>query len=292
MRTTLIVSIILVCSSVISNAQEVAKAPSFEEYAVAWKNAPLSAIVTDLRADLKVKIAFVGDWSESFDIAIAGFDKNDPESVIAFIGNQAGATLEMQDDVYVLSKRATPISQLRASKAYAVAPDEKDAYNRWFKDIYVRPFHPKARYYFDSGTDDPNEIDIFQDGGMTPVIDFINIYYPLNISKNRNIGRFMGDDWLLGPSVGIGITTPADPDGDMESSSAPVLLVSGALELDIPVGKQKLGEQEGEPNYISLEFGWTKGWSTDEDIENNDDSALFVGLGYSWKQDKFKGPNN
>ena len=44
-------------------------------------------------------------------------------------------------------------------------------------------FKPSARIYFDTGTDDEDEIDLFQDG-VSPAVDFLAINWPVLVRES------------------------------------------------------------------------------------------------------------
>lgn len=48
----------------------------------------------------------------------------------------------------------------------------------------IRVFSPSARIYFDTGSDDKDEIDIFNDGKISPSINLAEIYFPYGRWKN------------------------------------------------------------------------------------------------------------
>ncbi|MCH7911350.1 MAG: hypothetical protein IIB38_17265, partial [Candidatus Hydrogenedentes bacterium] len=52
-------------------------------------------------------------------------------------------------------------------------------------DFEPRYFSPKARIYFDLGTDDADEVDLFQDGSVTPTIDFVNVFWSIHKSSKK-----------------------------------------------------------------------------------------------------------
>jgi hypothetical protein len=138
-----------------------------------------------------------------------------------------------------------------------------------------RFFTPSARIYFDSGTDDPGEIDIFNDGSVSATINI------LEFILRRPANDFFqpsGDDRIYwGPALGFGITTPArdSDDGAVEASDAPVFLISAGLFVEIALS----GDDK---RSIILEGGYTTGFSTDEGLSDNSDGAFYVGLGFNF----------
>ena len=130
-----------------------------------------------------------------------------------------------------------------------------------------RFFNPSARVYFDTGNDDPGEIDVFNDGGLNPTIDFAAVYLPWRFGHAAYF-----DDWSWGPIIGVGISAPtnsAEGDSD-QSSDAPVVMVSLGIMLEYEIA-------EGGTS-LALEFGRAIGFSADESLDDSDDSATFVGL--------------
>jgi hypothetical protein len=261
----------------------------------------LQDLAVELSAELGIPVSVTGPWETKLRGVAMGITKDSGLALLRSKAETVGATVVDNGGVYEVTSKLARIDEVPyySKKPYARrgTPEGEPEKKSYIKDILFRPFLPKTRYYFDTGTDDEGEVDIFRDGGIAPAIDFINFYMPLNIHPNKSIGKFMGDDWLLGPSFGLGITTPADPDsddsamsGDDSSSSAPVIVASIALELDIPIGRRDRSGLRVDSNYISVEAGLARGWSTDEGFDDINDSAFFIGLGYSWKQDSIK-PN-
>ena len=153
----------------------------------------------------------------------------------------------------------------------------------------IRVFSPSARIYFDTGSDDKDEIDIFNDGSISPAINLAEVYFPYGRWKNwdvlepnsvvrrlekeeaKNISYFK--QFLFGPTLGFGITVPpGEAENGNNSSDAPVLFLNGGLLLLFPLNNSK------DTATIGFEFGWTRGYSTSESIGDNDDSALYAGL--------------
>lgn len=133
--------------------------------------------------------------------------------------------------------------------------------------LEARFFDPSARVYFDSGTDDPNEIDIFNDGGLSATIDFASIYLPWRFGRSK-----FYDSWSWGPMVGLGISSPAkdSKDGTSDASDSPVVLASLGLLIEY-----KLNDEGAA---FGVEMGKAIGFSSDESFGDNNDSATYVGL--------------
>jgi hypothetical protein len=94
--------------------------------------------------------------------------------------------------------------------------------------------------------------------------------------SRANKARLDGD-WILGPRSSIGITGPATGgDDDEEASGAPVLYLGIGAYMDLFKGDRKPNSTDGVG--VRLEAGWMRGITTDEDIDNSDDSAIYVGM--------------
>lgn len=126
-------------------------------------------------------------------------------------------------------------------------------------------FEPSARVYIDSGEDEPDEVDIFNDGNVNLALDLVTIYFPQRLGRAAYF-----DAWSFGPFASAGIGQPASDskDGTKKASSAPViLLATGAL------FQYKLGEAS-----FGIEIGYMYGASADESLGDSDDSAYFMGI--------------
>lgn len=134
--------------------------------------------------------------------------------------------------------------------------------------LCIRPrfFEPSARVYFDTGEDDEGEVDIFDDGGLTPTIDFAALYVPWRLGQAEYF-----DSWSWGPLVAVGIGSSADDseDGTVEASDVPVVMFSYGFVLEY--------ELEGGTSF-AFEIGRATGFSPDESLSDGDDSATYVGL--------------
>ena len=89
MRIALILSVFLGFFTGIAMAQGAPPAPVFVDYSKTWTDATIATIVTDLRSDLSVPIALIGDWSKEFDIVLTGLNQSEPDSIVEFVANQA-----------------------------------------------------------------------------------------------------------------------------------------------------------------------------------------------------------
>lgn len=132
--------------------------------------------------------------------------------------------------------------------------------------IEARFFDPSARIYFDTGDDNAGEVDVFNDGGLNPSIDFIAVYIPWRLGRAEYF-----DSWSWGPMGGVGISSAAQDseNGTNEASDAPVVLVSGGFLLEYKF--------ESGPSF-GFEIGKAIGFTSDESIGNIDDDATYVGL--------------
>lgn len=129
----------------------------------------------------------------------------------------------------------------------------------------INLFDPSARIYFDTGSDDTDEVDIFDDGSLNATIDFASIYFPFELFESAQ-------EFTFGPNIGIGISGPAQDaeDGSMQASSAPVFLTTVGLSFNYEIGDTE--------NVLSFEVGKAFGYSTDESFGDNKDSANYVGF--------------
>ncbi|MEM7147059.1 MAG: hypothetical protein AAF591_18205 [Verrucomicrobiota bacterium] len=114
-----------------------------------------------------------------------------------------------------------------------------------------------TRAYFDVGTRDPGEIQLFDEGSLQANIDFLSIY-----AHRPFFGT--GLDW--GPSTSIGI---GSSNGGNIGDAAIVVWSYGVFFRPVDARWQ-------------LEFGGMTGWSSDPDLDSTtrDDSAIFVGLSF------------
>lgn len=137
-----------------------------------------------------------------------------------------------------------------------------------------RLFKPSGRIFFDTGSDDDGEVDIFKDGSLTASISLVELYWPYShIAADELDADKTGWNWRLGPTLGMGITGAADDsdDGSEEASGAPVVLFTAGALLEFPI-------VEGSRSIVGLEGGYAKGFSADEGLDDNDDGAWYVGL--------------
>ena len=89
--------------------------------------------------------------------------------------------------------------------------------------IEPRFFDPSARVFFDSGSDDDDEIDIFDDGSLNLTVQLASLYFPQRFGISEAY-----DNWSWGPVIGAGLGQPAkdSEDGSEDASGAPVVLGS------------------------------------------------------------------
>lgn len=110
---------------------------------------------------------------------------------------------------------------------------------------------PSTRIYFDTGSDDTDEVDIFKDGKLGVSIDFLTLSYDYGVTDELSIGFFAAG--------GISSTTS-------EADQSAILMVSAG----IAVGVKDMP--------FSFEAGILQGLSASETLKDNSDTALFVGI--------------
>ncbi len=173
----------------------------------------------------------------------------------------------------------------------------------------LRIIQPKLRVFFDTGSDDDGEIDIFENGELTPNLNLVELRLTHYFHNERWLGvtelgghpRYQDfqSRWSWGPNIGLGISAPAQ-DGEeddgvggttlAQASDAPVVLftVGAFLEYDLThltddqrakVGEavRATGNSFSGPK-IGVEGGWAYGVSADEGLSDTDDSAWYIGL--------------
>ena len=139
-------------------------------------------------------------------------------------------------------------------------------------------FEPQLRVFFDRGTDDEGEIDIFQDGGLTAAVSLAEFTYMHDISpRSFNAAR---KGWAIGPAFGIGLTAPASTssEGMSKASGAPVLLLSAGIRGQFQLQATDKGWEDDDVPTLALEVGYAYGVTADENVDNSDDSAIYVGF--------------
>ena len=153
----------------------------------------------------------------------------------------------------------------------------------------VRIFEPKARVYFDTGWEAPDKLDIFHDGSLAPSINVLELYWARPWPED--IGH---PDWRWGPNIGIGISSRAgdSSDGTIQSSGAPVLMLSYGLLFEFPLSTAQIDALREDPAYgpaaasrlrrlspkAGVEFGYALGVSSDETLDYSADGAIYVGV--------------
>ncbi|MBT5903227.1 MAG: hypothetical protein HOH58_14070 [Opitutaceae bacterium] len=139
-----------------------------------------------------------------------------------------------------------------------------------------RFFSPSARVYFDTGTDDPGEIDIFNDGAASVNISLLELVY--RVETHGRLQFQNGENKLyFGPAIGVGLTSPASDsqNGATDAGSSPVVMVSAGVFAEIQVNQSS-------DSVIILETGYAIGYSASETATDNNDGALYVGLGFDF----------
>ncbi len=136
-----------------------------------------------------------------------------------------------------------------------------------------RFFSPSARVFFDTGSDNADEVDVFDNGSLTASINLLELIYRYELPKAFNL---RGPETLyIGPALGFGLTAPANDseDGTVDASDAPVFLISVGIFAEIAISADK-------NKSIILEIGRVTGFSADEGVGDTDDSASYIGLGF------------
>jgi hypothetical protein len=141
----------------------------------------------------------------------------------------------------------------------------------------LRVFEPKARVYFDTGWEAPDKLDIFHDGSLAPAINFFELFW------QNSWGDYGQPDWRWGPCIGVGISSVAgdSQDGSLESSGAPVLMLSGGLQFEFPLASRRAHLTKLERALLptaGVEFGYAAGISSDESLDYSADGAIYVGV--------------
>lgn len=162
-----------------------------------------------------------------------------------------------------------------ADEKDAVSPEVTAEEKNDFDPLQPRFFQPSYRVYFDLGSDDPGELDIYQDGKLGPTINLVGLDYNIPLDEKRFI--------LWGPSVGFGITAPADdsPDQTNTADDAPIVLLTAGVFVSFDIFGMKKGSSQAHPEEatsVAIESGIAYGISTDEGLESISDVALYFGL--------------
>ncbi|MEM9415110.1 MAG: hypothetical protein AAGA29_06465 [Planctomycetota bacterium] len=169
-----------------------------------------------------------------------------------------------------------------------------------------RIIEPKLRVYFDTGTDDNNEVDIFRDGNLAVTVNALEIRFTHHFYDERKSGFDINADgklidrspWSWGFNIGAGVGVPAQesPDGTKSSSNAPVVLLTFGVFLEYDIFNLDANERKqineiipssgffseiagASPGAkIGIEFGYALGFSADENFDDIIDGALYFGL--------------
>ena len=120
---------------------------------------------------------------------------------------------------------------------------------------------PGSFAYFDTGTDEEDEVDLFVDGKLGTTVQLIGAD-AIAYSDRRNRVR-VG----LNFGVGIGTSNEAAPTSDNAAAtkSTAVLMLTTSVVADFA-------------KVFRLQAGWIQGVSTREKVGSRDDSAVFVGI--------------
>ncbi|MEM1213081.1 MAG: hypothetical protein AAGI68_12385 [Planctomycetota bacterium] len=156
----------------------------------------------------------------------------------------------------------------------------------------LRLFQPNARIYFDVGDDDDGEADIFEDGALVPTITLAEIRFSNRLfskTKGQPLKESDRSNWTWGFATGLGASIAAETG---EDSTAPILLATVGMFLEyefrnpatsiknletLANATKALGLTSSNPT-VGFEAGWAYGVSADENFEDNDDSAFYVGV--------------
>lgn len=125
---------------------------------------------------------------------------------------------------------------------------------------------PASYVFFDTGQDEPNEVDFFEDGKLQSSVQLVGVDWVGWYDKSLK--------FRLGLNTGLGLTTvkdkaPTEADPGATKDSAGVLLNAGGF-LDVL-------------KFARLEFGWMMGISARERRENSpfddsDDRGLYLAV--------------
>lgn len=148
------------------------------------------------------------------------------------------------------------------------------AFGAWFERnfdrIDVNIFQPKARIYFDDGSDDPGEVDLFRNGAIVPAVDVVEMRFLNYLSASRKTAA----GFTL--SGGIGAPATSADGAATGASSAPVLLGSVGF---IIAHQLDEGDPKASNAIIGFEAGYTLGITTDEAFADSADTAFYAGFG-------------
>jgi hypothetical protein len=141
----------------------------------------------------------------------------------------------------------------------------------------LRIFEPKARVYFDTGWEAPDKLDIFHDGSLAPAINFFELFW------QNSWGDYGQPEWRWGPCIGLGISSVAgdSEDGSLQSSGAPVLMLSTGLQFEFPLTSRRSHFTKLDRGLLptaGVEFGYALGISSDESLDYSADGAIYVGV--------------
>ena len=141
----------------------------------------------------------------------------------------------------------------------------------------ARVFKPSARVFFDTGSDDKNEIDIFKSGTLDVSLTFLELYFPSGywFADTKDPTKVAMKSWRFGPALGFGSTGPGNDSEDGEKKAgAPVVLLTAGFLLELPLG---ISENKKE-QIVGLEVGYAQGISTDEGFGDTCDGAIYAGI--------------
>lgn len=186
--------------------------------------------------------------------------RDDAEARLRELERTPLATFKDRHDV----KRALSETWTLSSASLAVG--------KWFDSNFDRidfaTFQPKARVFFDLGTDRPGKLDIFRNGGLTPTIE---------IGEVRLLNYLDGKPGktVWGLTLGAGIGAPASSSDDANASAAPLVLLSTGIVLAHQIDDNP-DPKKG--NYAGIEFGYSLGITTDDTLADTTDDAVYAAV--------------
>jgi len=172
----------------------------------------------------------------------------------------------------------------------------------YFLTPQMRIIEPKLRIYFDTGNDDPDEVDAFDDGALVPTLNLVEIRWVRHVGDKPNqtleqraeSGNENPWSWGIAAGAGVGMPAQDSEDGTTEASDAPVLLLSLGMFIEYDMmGMDKatreaileqLSKNHGNLTTrdlvptIGLEAGYAWAISADEGLEDIEDGAWYFGM--------------
>jgi hypothetical protein len=170
-------------------------------------------------------------------------------ATVAFAEESEGGTSEAVKPAQTTKKTETSATTQVPRQTVA-----NDNASRWTFNYQV--LKPTTRIFFDTGGDDPGEVDYFKDGDIGLSIDFLTFSADYAIARGVWVSGFLGG----------GILSAAK--GGEATGNAAVLMWNAGLSLSF----------ENLP--LALEIGVMQGISASESLHGDDrnDTAFFVGM--------------